>query len=491
MSSMTPDPDPRLPVPAPLRRLWSITGRLTLLYVASTTLLLLIAAGYLYWGLEQSLAREDRALLAGKFRVLRGILEEQHGQTGVLENEIEHEASVHELLKYYLRVLDANGRVLIETSGMSGLLPVLAFPEPARPPASEPVIIERVLGRDRIYLLLAAEIDAGTGGKERRIVQIALDVGHNTVLLAEYRRELLVVLGAGLVFAAMAAMAVTFTGLRPLRAIAHTTQRITANNLAERLNPAHWPDELHELAGAFNAMLNRLQDSFGRLTEFSADIAHALRNPINNLRGEAEVALAQERSPAEYQQNLGSSLEEYERLARMIDGLLFIARTDNPNATIEHSPIAARREMDAVQEFYEALAGEKKITIVCEGEARLTGDPMLFRRAVSNLLANALKYTPSGGRVVLAAGNSADGSAEIRVTDNGPGIAAEHLPRVFDRFYQGNKSRDQTSQGAGLGLAIVQSIMRLHRGSAMIGSPVGQGTCVTLVFPPPSAIGQL
>lgn len=480
---MSTDPAPRLSLPEPGRRRWSVTGRLTLLYVSSTAVLLLLAAGYLYWGLARSLEREDRALLTGKCRVLRSILREQHGNVEVLENEIEHEASAQELLKYYIRVLDPRGRVLLETTGMGGFLPVPAFPQPTRWSGGEPPIVERTLNPDRRYLLLAAEVEAGPAGQDRRILHIALDVGHNSVLLAEYRWKLLAVLGSGLVFAAAAGMMVTRTGLQPLRAIAHATQRITANNLAERLNPSQWPTELRELAAAFDAMLDRLQESFGRLTEFSADIAHALRNPINNLRGEAEVTLAQERSPAEYQQTLGSSLEEYERLARMIDGLLFIARTDHPDATIEHSPILARREMDAVQEFYEALAGERNVTVVCEGEASLTGDPMLFRRAVSNLLANALKHTPPGGRVVLAASNAADGSAEIRVTDTGPGIPQVHLTRIFDRFYQVEKSRDQTSQGAGLGLAIVKSIMRLHKGRAEASSRPGRGTTMVLRFP--------
>lgn len=487
MSSMTTDPAPRLPPPAFVRRIWSITGRLTLLYVGSTAVLLLLAAGYLYWGMQQSLARSDRALVAGKLRVLQGLLRDQSGQADVLENEIEHEASANELLKYYMRVLDARGHVLIETTDMSGLIPVLAFPEPGRLPVGGPTMVERTVGTDRTYLLLTADVAAGPAGQDRRIVQIALDVGHNNEMLADYRWKLLVVLGSGLVFAAGAGMIVTRTGLRPLRGIARATQQITASHLTERLRPTQWPTELRDLAAEFDAMLDRLQDSFDRLTEFSADIAHAMRNPINNLRGEAEVALARERQAGEYQQILGSSLEEYERLARMIDDLLFIARTDNPSATIEHNPISARREMDAVQEFYDALAGEKDITVICEGEARLTGDPMLFRRAVSNLLANALKFTPPGGRVVLAAGHAADGAVEIRVSDTGPGIPAEHQPRIFDRFYQGNKSRDQTSQGAGLGLAIVQSIMRLHQGRAEVSSEPGRGTTILLRFPADSA----
>jgi len=480
---MTTEPAPRLPLPAIVRRPWSITSRLTLLYAGTTAILLLVASGYLYWGLRESLARTDRALVLGKYNVLRLLLGEQQDKTEALASEIEHEAPANELLKYYLRVLDASGRPLIETPEMAGLLPTAIFPAPTPLSAAAPPVLERENGSGRNYLLLAAEVAAGPGGKDRRILQIALDIAHNNDLLADYRRKLLLVLGTGVLFAALTGVVITRAGLRPLATMTRASRQITANNLSSRLVPEDWPVELRELTQAFDAMLDRLQESFGRLTAFSADIAHALRNPVNNLRGEAEVALSKARSPAEYQQALGSALEEYDRLARMIDGLLFIARTDNPTAQIEHTRVAARGEIAAVQEFYEALAADKAVTVVCAGDAALSGDPMLVRRAVSNLLANALKHTPGGGRVTLAARNRPDGSAEIRVEDTGAGIPAEHLPLVFDRFYQVKGSPGQTSQGAGLGLAIVQSIMRLHRGEVRIESEPGRGTVVILHFP--------
>ena len=276
-----------------------------------------------------------------------------------------------------------------------------------------------------------------------------------------------------------------WAALRPLARITKVTQRISANRLNERVTAGRWPAELSALAGEFDAMLDRLEDAFTRLTQFSADLAHALRNPINNLRGEAEVALARARSPEEYQQILASSLEEYERLSRLIDGLLFIARAEDSRTAIERTRFESRRELDAVREFYEALAAEHDVAVTCEGEAGLTGDPALFRRAVSNLLANALKHTPAKGCVTLSACGLAGGAVEIKVRDTGDGIAAAHLPKAFDRFFQVDPSRDQTSRGVGLGLAIVQSIMRLHGGAASIESTVGRGTTVTLAFPAP------
>jgi len=480
---MTTDPDSRLPLPALVRKPWSITSRLTLLYAGTTAVLLLLAAGYLYWGLRENLALEDRALVRGKFNVLRLLLHEHHDKVEALASEIEHEASANELLKYYLRVLDARGRPLIETPDMAGLLPVAVFPPPSPFSHRTPPVLLQEIGPGRNYLLLAAEVAAGEDGQDRRILHVALDVAHNNKMLADYRWKLVVVLGTGVLFAALAGVVVTRTGLRPLASLTRTSRWITASKLSERLVAEGWPVELRELAQAFDAMLDRLQESFNRLDGFSADIAHALRNPVNNLRGEAEVALSKARSPAEYQQALGSALEEYERLSRMIDGLLFIARTDNPAVQIERSLCEAGRELAAVQEFYEALAADKAITVVCTGEAQLTGDPMLVRRAISNLLANALKHTPPGGRVSLSARNRPDGFAEIRVEDTGAGIAAEDLPQVFDRFYQVKVSPGQTSQGAGLGMAIVQSIMRLHGGEVRIESELGRGTIVTLLLP--------
>lgn len=483
MSSTKTELDPRLPLPAIIRRPRSLSARLTGLYVGSTALLLFFTAGYLYWGLADGLGHKDDALVTGKFNVLSLLVREHHDKEEALISEIEHEAAENQLLKYYLRVLDARERVLIETPGMAGFLPVTVFPPPSAIDRGPPAIVARQIGSDKNYRLLSAEVAAGPDGRDRRILHIALDVGHNADLLADYRWKLLFVLGAGILFAAVAGVLVTRRGLRPLRTMAGATRRITAQQLSDRLRAEDWPAELRELASAFDAMMDRLEEAFGRLTEFSADLAHALRNPINNLRGEAEVALGQTRTAAEYQRVLASSLEEFDRLARMIDGLLFIARTDDPAAKIERNAFAARAELAAVQEFYEALAADKSIAVTCEGDARLAGDPMLFRRAVSNLLANALKHTPAGGQVRLVARDLADGSAEIVVSDTGVGIPAEHLPHVFERFYQVNKSRDQTTPGAGLGLAIVRSIMRLHQGSVRIECPPGHGTVTTLHFP--------
>jgi two-component system heavy metal sensor histidine kinase CusS len=297
---------------------------------------------------------------------------------------------------------------------------------------------------------------------------------------------LALVLVVGVVGSAGAGVAVARQGMRPLKAITQAAQRITATQLHERLDPERWPKELTALATAFDEMLARLGDAFARMSQFSADLAHELRTPLNNLMGEAEVALSRARAPDEYRQVLESSLEEYARLAPMIDSLLFLARADSAEARIERLRFDALEAVEGVREFHEAMAEEQGVEVSCQGQAVLYADPMLFRRAVSNLLSNALHYTARWGKVMISVEELADQSVQISVRDTGCGIDPEHLPYVFDRFYRADRARSQHPQGTGLGLAIVQSIMHIHNGTVTLQSGPGKGTLVTLGFPSPS-----
>ncbi|HEX8873469.1 MAG TPA: heavy metal sensor histidine kinase, partial [Nitrosospira sp.] len=215
---------------------------------------------------------------------------------------------------------------------------------------------------------------------------------------------------------------------------------------------------------------------------FSADLAHELRTPINNLRGEAEVALSKPREAHEYREILASSLEEYDRLSRMMDSLLFLARADSTQTMVTRSRIDVRTEVTKVISFYEALATEQEVRITCAGDGAMDADPILFRRVISNLLSNALHYTPSGGEIAFSI-QHIDGGIEVTCRDSGTGIAQEHLPKIFDRFYRADPSRDAKTEGAGLGLAIVKSIVGLHDGKTTVQSAIGQGTSVRLSFP--------
>jgi two-component system heavy metal sensor histidine kinase CusS len=267
--------------------------------------------------------------------------------------------------------------------------------------------------------------------------------------------------------------------------MAATARRISSTHLGERIRTEGYPFELASLAGTFNEMLDRLEDSFDRISRFSADIAHDLRTPVNNIRGEAEVALARARTIDEYRDALESSLEEAVRLSDLIANLLFLARAESPLAHLRRERVDVTELLDGVQEYYEASAADGGISLSTTfGDEPVIAelDRTLMQRAVGNLVSNAVAHTLSGGSVVMAA-SSESSVVRIEVTDTGIGIPSEALPRVFDRFFRVDPSRSQASGGTGLGLAIVQGIMLLHGGKVDIVSQPGKGTRVILSLP--------
>jgi two-component system, OmpR family, heavy metal sensor histidine kinase CusS len=332
-------------------------------------------------------------------------------------------------------------------------------------------------------LFLASALARPSAGSNRQwVYQVALDISHEENILSNYRRKVLMVMVLGAVVSAGASTWIAHRGIGPIREITSAAQRITASALNERVSASAWPRELASLAAEFDRMLERLEDSFNRLSQFSADIAHELRTPINNLMGESEVALLRDRSPEDYRRILASSLEESHRLTRIIDNLLFLARAENTDLLIERTWFEAKNLIESVQGFHESLATELGLTLSSHGEAKTFADPGLFRRAVSNLVSNATKNTPPGGQIeIIVEGET--GLVRITVTDTGCGIQSEHLPKLFDRFYRTEASRVNDSNGVGLGLAIVKGIMDLHQGSVTIRSEVGKGTRATLIFP--------
>lgn len=468
------------------KRRWSILHRLTTLYFAASFLMLLAATAYLYWSLIGNLAREDNAFIGDKIRELRSQIRDDPDGLQKARSFREKTASAEPAqpsLEYYVRVLKANGETVAEARGMSDLAPVAMFPPPVGTDAVPQKGVELTLRNRGSFRLTSALADAGTASDQKYLVQVAFDVTRDAALVASFRRNVFVLMAVGLVAACIAGVLIAKKGLQPLENLTRATERINMNQLHGRIARDGWPTELASLASGFNRMLGRLEDSFSRLSQFSGDLAHELRTPINNLRGEADVALLQTRTPEQYQRVLESSLEEYERLTRLIESLLFLARADAPQACIQRSRFDARRAVDDVREYYEALAEERGVTVVCEGHATVEADPTLFRQAASNLLSNALNFTPPGGKVLVGVHQNND-VLELIVRDNGCGIAVEQLPKIFDRLYREDKARSQVPGGSGLGLPIVKSIVGMHGGTVGVRSDIGKGSCFTLTFPP-------
>jgi two-component system heavy metal sensor histidine kinase CusS len=305
-------------------------------------------------------------------------------------------------------------------------------------------------------------------------VALALDIAHHLEFLSAFRRSLWLAVVACILLTALLGWIAARRGLVPVRDMARVAHGISASRLAHRLPLDAVPAELTQLASAFNDMLGRLEDSFRRLSDFSSDIAHELRTPINNLMMQTQVALSKARSAEEYSEVLYSNLEEYDRLARMIADMLFLAKADNGLIVPRIEAIDLADEVRQLFDFYEALAEELGVRPELAGAGYLRGDRLMLRRALANLLSNALHHTPRGGTILVRIEElQPTGKISLSVENPGETIPAAHLPRLFDRFYRADASRQRSQEGAGLGLAITKSIVEAHGGEIAVRSAEG------------------
>jgi two-component system heavy metal sensor histidine kinase CusS len=304
-------------------------------------------------------------------------------------------------------------------------------------------------------------------------ILIARNLSDRYELLDQYRDQLKIYGIIGVLLTTVLSYLLIRAAMRPVNDIAASAAQVTVNRLNTRIAVKRVPRELEALVTTLNAMLERMDHGFKQMSRFTADLAHDMRTPLSNMRGATEVALARTRSADEYEALLASNLEECERLSRMIENVLFLARAEHPQFVKHMRVFDAVQELTRIGEYFEGVAEDAGVRVRVTGAAMLTADLELFRRAIGNLLANALRYTPRDKEIVLDA-HEIDGGVRITVSNEGEPIAHEHLERIFDRFYRVDPSRSSlpssgSSQGSpgstGLGLAIVRTIMELHGGT--------------------------
>jgi len=451
-------------------------------YACSAFALIFMATAFLYYSLVSNLNREEDLFLADRVQDVRDLLKGQPENSVSLSQEV---AENSRYVQVYVRVLTERGQTIVETPGMDQLFAPSSFPQPVSADAEPGRGADMVSRHGQSFRGLAARGTMGPTGHDVRVIQAALSQAKKQGLLTKYRRRLWRVLGIALFACALIGYQIARRGIRPVSEISQAAQRVRSITLHERIPITGLPAELLTLANIFNDMLTRLEDSFTRLSQFSANIAHELRTPVNNLRGITEVALRSARSPDEYRDTLGSCLEECVRLSRLIESLLFLARAEQARLPIQQEPLNIAEELRTISEFYEAVAAEASVTLILDAQRDLVTslDRSLFQRALGNLVTNAIAHTPKGGTVTLAAAKTPEGIC-VEVLDTGCGIPSDQLPYVFDRFYQAHPvGVSIESKGTGLGLAIVKSIVTLHGGSTTIASEVGQGTWVKMLFP--------
>ncbi len=466
---------------AHLPQSYSIVTRLTLAFALTAFGMLTLTTGFLYYALVSTLHTKDERFLADKIVHFRDIIRSSNYDVRELEQEVQAGSS-YQFNKYVVKIVNARGREIM-TAGTNAVTDTLPFPQPHEVDEEPLQTVRFKSASGEVFIMMSAWAKCRDCDGHRVLINTALNVTVEEAILKQYRKQIFLVLIIGIFLAGLTGMAIARRGLSPLRRITAVIQRIRASQLNERLAPATWPQELKMLATSFDEMLDRLEDSFVRLSRFSTDIAHELRTPINNLMGETEVSLSKTRTIEDYQQILESSMEEYTRLSHMIEGLLFLARAENTDIKLERTQVDPIKEIQDVLEYYHALTEEKKLHVQCRGSGSVYADPLLLRRAVTNLFSNAFRYSPSGSSIHIDVQENDDQFSSILIKDNGIGIETEELQNIFERFYRTPGAKSHDTCGSGLGLAIVKSIMDLHGGTIEVLSVPKQGTTVHLRFP--------
>lgn len=318
-------------------------------------------------------------------------------------------------------------------------------------------------------------------GEQVRVV-LSLDRSNDQALLSAYLRSTVIALPLLLLLIGIGAWWLVQRGLLPLQQFTRVAAKVTTQDLTHRLNLDKLPRELAELGQGINVMLHRLDGGVQRLSQFSDDLAHELRSPISNLMGKAQVTLSRERPPEEYKAVLEASIEELERVTRIVADMLFLAQVSQPASQARFARVSLAEEAQRVMDLFALSAEDRQLKLELRGDAWVLGDRLMIQRAISNLLSNAIRHCPDQGRIDLRIERQLQ-SVSLAVGNPGPGIAACHLPHLFERFYRVDSSRTRAEGGTGLGLAIVRSIMNLHQGRTEVDSVPDSLTEFRLVFP--------
>ncbi|KVZ99415.1 heavy metal sensor histidine kinase [Burkholderia territorii] len=452
----------------------TLRGRLTALIILSTSVILASSGVALYEALSNRIETTAAEQMTGISAALGTHLAEAHSTAEVARNADIYLDQLHGHPNMDLAIYDAAGTRIVGTPGFRTYAPLLSTDAGRMPVFVAPP------GMRHQYLVTTVPL-AGAGAPVVRVA-VQYDRSADVLLLRTHAYTIVVIEVFGVVLAAAIAYGIAALGLGPLRRFAARAEQMSTSRLAHPLPELDTSGELKELEHAFNGMLARLNESFTRLSQFSSNLAHDMRTPLTNLQAAAQVVLSQPRSADEYRSVIESSIDEYQRLSRMIEDMLFLARSEQAGTSIDVRRLDAAEEASRVAGYYEPLAEDAGVTVKVDGYAWVDADLTLYQRALSNLLSNALAYAPRGSVVTIDCSEQA-GATTIAVSDTGPGIDAQHVARIFERFYRVDPSRHNSASGTGLGLAIVRSIMDNHGGECGVDSDPGRRTTFWLRFP--------
>ena len=468
---------------------WKIGGKfyrrtdtkMTLWYMVTFLISSLIICTFLYLGLRYRLLKEIDQFLLDETKEMEKVLSQEPQETNFLMR-FEDEVMARKYYPFFFQILNPKGEPLYISGGFREIGYELQ---------------DRVLinARNRKETLEEINSDGGRiafriistpvyrDGRLIEIIQLGTQLHYVKRNLSHFRDNILIALPIILVFGTLGGWVLARRSLSPIGYIAVKAQSITSQNLSERLTVRGTGDEMDNLIRTINAMIARLESSFKRMAEFTADASHELKTPLCAMRGEAEVLLLKERKAEEYQEGLAHFIEQFDHLNQMINDLILLSKLDTTEVALKMAPLRLDLLIKDLCNFFQVLAEQKNIALEIGTleEVTVIGDKIRLQQLFTNLIDNAIKYTTQGAIRVTAKKN--EDAVAVKIVDTGMGIPEEEREKIFKRFYRMDKSRSRETGGVGLGLSIAEWVVHAHHGRIEVDSEINRGSTFTVYLP--------
>ena len=455
--------------------------KMTLWYILTFLVSALVVCMVLYVGLRYRLLKEIDQFLLDETKEMERVLSQEPKETYFLMR-FEDEVMARKYYPFFFQILDKDGEPLYVSKEFREMGYV----------AKDRVLTNARKGketREEIYSSENGETfriistPVYTDGELAEVIQLGTHLYFVRQNLSHFKNSILAVLPVILVLGTLGGWILARRSLAPIGYIASKAESISSQNLSERLTPRGTGDEMDDLIRTINEMISRLEGSFKRMAEFTADASHELKTPICAMRGEAEVLLLKERKAEEYQEGLAHFIEQFDHLNQMINDLILLSKFDTTEIEMKTTPLRLDLLIQDLCHLFQVLAEQKNIALEIGSleEVTVIGDKMRLQQLFTNLIDNAIKYTPNGSIHVTVERN--EDAALVKIKDTGIGIPQEEQEKIFKRFYRADKSRSRETGGVGLGLSIAEWIVHAHHGSIEVDSEFNRGSTFTVYLP--------
>ena len=468
---------------------WKIGGKfyrrtdfkMTLWYVFTFLVSALVICTFLYLGLRHQLLKEVDQFLLDETKEMERVLSREPKETDFLMR-FEDEVMARKYYPFFFQILDKEGKPLyiskeFQEMGYVSNDRVLTNARNGKETREE----IHCPGRKRTFRIISTPVYRD--GKPSRIIQLGTHLHFVRKNLSQFKNNIFAVLPIILVLGALGGWVLARRSLSPIGYVASKAQSITSQNLSERLTLRGASDEMDDLIQTINGMIARLESSFKRMAEFTADASHELKTPICAMRGEAEVLLSKGRKAEEYQEGLAHFIEQFDRLNQMINDLILLSKSESTQVELKMVPLRVDLLVKDICSLFQVLAEQKKIGLEVDTlpEVMVMGDKMRLQQLFTNLIDNAIKYTVEGFINITMEKNRE--YVLVKLQDTGIGIPQEEQEKIFKRFYRVDKSRSRETGGVGLGLSIAEWIVHAHHGRIEVNSELNKGSTFAVYLP--------